>query len=107
MQYLYSGHNRKSFLFKQFSTWDSLYVKIYAFLVTTYMPAFIVLRRWEKGLGTSHLPEMVFGGNSLCLLHQKSGFKIHFNAFDALKGWKQESLPPVEVPAAAKWKFRW
>jgi len=25
---------------------------------------------------------------------------------DALRGWRQESLPPVEVPAAAKWKFR-
>ncbi|CAA7404229.1 unnamed protein product [Spirodela intermedia] len=61
---------------------------------------------WEQRLGTSHLPEMVFGENSLCLLHEKSGFKIHFNAFDALEGWKRESLPPVEVPAAAKWKFR-
>ncbi|KAL0804893.1 hypothetical protein Bca101_097383 [Brassica carinata] len=35
-----------------------------------------------------------------------SNTKIHFNAFDALAGWKQEGLPPVEVPAAAKWKFR-
>ncbi|KAJ8484853.1 hypothetical protein OPV22_017338 [Ensete ventricosum] len=33
----------------------------------------------EEKLGTSHLPEM---------------------------GWMQEALPPVEVPAAAKWKFR-
>nr|KAJ0205368.1 hypothetical protein LSAT_V11C500269880 [Lactuca sativa] len=35
-----------------------------------------------------------------------SGTKIHFNAFDALLGWKKEALPPVEVPAAAHWKFR-
>ncbi|ONK66645.1 uncharacterized protein A4U43_C06F10500 [Asparagus officinalis] len=62
--------------------------------------------KWEENLGTSHLPEMVFGESSLCLLHVNSGIKIHFNAFDALKGWKQEALPPVEVPAAAKWKVR-
>ncbi|KAF5444330.1 hypothetical protein F2P56_036816 [Juglans regia] len=61
---------------------------------------------WEQKLQTSHLPEMVFGESSLVLKHVKSGIKIHFNAFDALNGWKQEALPPVEVPAAAKWKFR-
>lgn len=62
--------------------------------------------RWEQKLQTSHLPEMVFGENTLILKHLNSGTKIHFNAFDALCGWKQEALPPVEVPAAAKWKFR-
>ncbi|KAA8536250.1 hypothetical protein F0562_028728 [Nyssa sinensis] len=61
---------------------------------------------WEQKLQTSHLPEMVFGESSLVLKHMDSGTKIHFNAFDALTGWKQEALPPVEVPAAAKWKFR-
>ncbi|KAK8968273.1 hypothetical protein KSP40_PGU016038 [Platanthera guangdongensis] len=61
---------------------------------------------WEEKLGTSHLPEMIFGESSLNLLHMESGIRIHFNAFDALKGWKQEPLPPVEVIAAAKWKFR-
>jgi len=61
---------------------------------------------WEEKLQTSHLPEMVFGESCLVLKHLNSGTKIHFNAFDALTGWKQEALPPVEVPAAAKWKFR-
>ncbi|XP_061373907.1 TIP41-like protein [Gastrolobium bilobum] len=64
------------------------------------------LQEWEQKLETSHLPEMVFGENTLILKHLSSGTKIHFNAFDALCGWKQEALPPVEVPAAAKWKFR-
>ncbi|KAI4295720.1 hypothetical protein L6164_035736 [Bauhinia variegata] len=64
------------------------------------------LQQWEEELQTSHLPEMVFGENSLILRHVTSGTRIHFNAFDALRGWKQEGLPPVEVPAAAKWKFR-
>ncbi|KAK2405110.1 TIP41-like protein [Trifolium repens] len=64
------------------------------------------VQEWEKKLATSHLPEMVFGENTLILKHLNSGTKIHFNAFDALCGWKQEALPPVEVPAAAKWKFR-
>ncbi|XP_028780556.1 TIP41-like protein isoform X2 [Neltuma alba] len=63
-------------------------------------------QEWEQKLQTSHLPEMVFGENSLILKHVKSGTKLYFNAFDALCGWKQEALPPVEVPAAAKWKFR-
>ena len=49
---------------------------------------------------------MVFGESCLELKHATSGTKIHFNAFDALTGWKQEALPPVEVPAAALWKFR-
>ncbi|KAF3956972.1 hypothetical protein CMV_017970 [Castanea mollissima] len=60
----------------------------------------------EEKLQTSQLPEMVFGGSCLILKHVDSGTKIHFNAFDALTGWKQEGLCPVKVPAAAKWKFR-
>ncbi|KAJ0443129.1 putative TIP41-like protein [Helianthus annuus] len=40
------------------------------------------LQSWEEKLETSHLPEMIF------------------------VGWKNEPLPPVEVPAAAQWKFR-
>ena len=66
----------------------------------------LFLCRWEEKLGTCHLPEMIFGHSSLVLKHLESGLRIHFNAFDALLGWKQEALPPVEVPAAAKWKFR-
>lgn len=62
--------------------------------------------QWEEKLQTSHMPEMVFGNSSLILKHAASGTKIHFNAFDALSGWKSEALPPVEVPAAAMWKFR-
>ncbi|KAL6494658.1 TIP41-like protein [Orobanche gracilis] len=65
-----------------------------------------LLQEWEEKLQTSHLPEMVFGESCLVLKHVSSGVKVHFNAFDALCGWKKESLPPVAVPAAAKWKFR-
>lgn len=64
------------------------------------------VEQWEQKLETNHLPEMAFGESSLVLKHAESGTKIHFNAFDALSGWKQEGLPPVEVPAAAQWKFR-
>ncbi|KAL8541515.1 hypothetical protein ACS0TY_002690 [Phlomoides rotata] len=66
-----------------------------------------LLQQWEEKLQTTHLPEMIFGESSLVLTNVSSGIKVHFNAFDAMCGWKQESLPPVEVPAAAKWKFRW
>jgi hypothetical protein len=61
---------------------------------------------FEDELQTTHLPEMVFGESSLSLQLLQTGIKLHFNALDALKGWKKEALPPVEVPAAAKWKFR-
>ncbi|XVE66760.1 hypothetical protein DITRI_Ditri08aG0105000 [Diplodiscus trichospermus] len=64
------------------------------------------LQQWEQNLQTSHLPEMIFGESCLVLKHVGGGTKIYFNAFDALAGWKQEGLPPVEVPAAAQWKFR-
>ncbi|KVH93321.1 TIP41-like protein [Cynara cardunculus var. scolymus] len=64
------------------------------------------LQSWEEKLQTSHLPEMIFGDSSLVLKHMSSGTKIQFNAYDALVGWKKEALPPVEVPAAAQWKFR-
>ncbi|KAL5993874.1 hypothetical protein ACLOJK_038231 [Asimina triloba] len=74
-----------------------------------FEPYFHDLDGWVDdgcNIGTSHLPEMVFGESCLILSHLDTGVKIHFNAFDALKGWKQEALPPIEVPAAAKWKFR-
>ncbi|KAK3149269.1 hypothetical protein QOZ80_3AG0215140 [Eleusine coracana subsp. coracana] len=61
---------------------------------------------FEDELETTHLPEMVFGESFLSLEHLQTGIKLHFNALDALKAWKKEGLPPVEVPAAAKWKFR-
>ncbi|KAF3324027.1 TIP41-like protein [Carex littledalei] len=64
------------------------------------------VQQWEETLKTTHLPEMVFGESSLILVHRPTGTKLHFNALDALKGWKEEALPPVEVPAAAQWKFR-
>ncbi|KAL5197034.1 hypothetical protein ABZP36_000546 [Zizania latifolia] len=63
--------------------------------------------RFEDKLQITHLPEMVFGERVSCLLNiAQTGIRLHFNALDALKAWKQEALPPVEVPAAAKWKFR-
>ncbi|KAE9618676.1 hypothetical protein Lal_00047960 [Lupinus albus] len=84
-------------------------VRIHGWLIETRRNSILnssTVQQWEQKLETSHLPEMVFGENTLILKHLTSGTKIHFNAFDALSGWKQEALPPVEVPAAAKWKFR-
>eukprot|EP00850_Spirogloea_muscicola_P021427 SM000249S08238 [mRNA] locus=s249:1124:3864:+ [translate_table: standard] len=49
---------------------------------------------------------MVFGGNSLELVHEASGAALHFNALDALHAWRAEGLPPVQVPAAARWLDR-
>ncbi|THG19813.1 hypothetical protein TEA_018567 [Camellia sinensis var. sinensis] len=100
----------------------SLYIYILAFLLDLYcmikesspmrkrngisVRIIVMIEEWEHKLQSSHLPEMVFGDSSLVLKHVNSGTKIYFNAFDALTGWKQEALPPVQVPAAANWKFR-
>jgi len=41
---------------------------------------------------------MVFGNSWFELEHIASGTNIRFNAFDALKQWRAEELPPVKVP---------
>lgn len=46
----------------------------------------IMESRLEKLLGTIHLLEMVYGDNSLELVHEATGVNIHFNALDALSG---------------------
>ncbi|GAQ82141.1 hypothetical protein KFL_001010260 [Klebsormidium nitens] len=58
---------------------------------------------WEETLGTRHLPEMVFGGSWLELVHEETGVCLNFNALDALHGWCAEALPPVPIPAAKHW----
>lgn len=60
------------------------------------------LEALEGRLGTSHLPEMVYG-STLELRHLASGTRLHFNAEDALKEWLDEGLPPLKVAAAAEW----
>ncbi len=61
------------------------------------------LEELEQRLGTSHLPEMVYG-SALELTHESTGVKLHFNAEDALREWLQEDLPPLKVAAAAAWE---
>eukprot|EP00270_Netrium_digitus_P012633 TRINITY_DN4130_c0_g1_i1.p1 TRINITY_DN4130_c0_g1~~TRINITY_DN4130_c0_g1_i1.p1 ORF type:complete len:373 (+),score=100.00 TRINITY_DN4130_c0_g1_i1:54-1121(+) len=61
---------------------------------------------WGEKLGTSHLPEMMFGSSHLSLLHIPTGILLEYGAWDALRCWKKENLPPVQIPAAAAWKRR-
>ncbi|KAF7061033.1 hypothetical protein CFC21_067763 [Triticum aestivum] len=70
------------------------------------IPGGVRVKGFEDKLQTTHLPEMVFGESFVSIQNAQTGVKLHFNALDALKAWKQEALPPVQVPAAAKWKFR-
>ncbi|XP_050281908.1 disease resistance protein RGA2-like [Quercus robur] len=84
-------------------------LRIHGWEIETHKPSILTssnLQLWEEKFQTSLLPEMVFREGCLVLKHVDSGTKIHFNAFNALTGWKQEALCPIEVPAAAKWKFR-
>lgn len=71
-----------------------------------FVICFLLFFSFEDKLQTTHLPEMVFGESFLSLQHAQTGIRLYFNALDSLKAWKHEALPPVEVPAAAKWKFR-
>ena len=56
----------------------------------------------EARLGTSHLPEMLYG-SALTLTHAESNTKLHFNAEDALREWLVENAPPLKIAAAARW----
>ncbi|CAF0956071.1 unnamed protein product [Adineta ricciae] len=42
-------------------------------------------QEYETGLGTHHLPEMIFDKTTLKIVHIKKKLEIIFNAFDALK----------------------
>jgi len=45
--------------------------------------------------GVISLPEQLFGHSWVDFHHTASGVSINFNALDALRGWKEEDLPPV------------
>eukprot|EP00271_Cylindrocystis_brebissonii_P006946 TRINITY_DN19919_c0_g1_i2.p1 TRINITY_DN19919_c0_g1~~TRINITY_DN19919_c0_g1_i2.p1 ORF type:complete len:577 (+),score=97.25 TRINITY_DN19919_c0_g1_i2:336-2066(+) len=64
------------------------------------------VQEWQKALDVFCLPEMVFGESVLELMHESSGLLLSFNAWDALKGWVDEKLPPVRIPAANLWLDR-
>ncbi|EFJ46348.1 hypothetical protein VOLCADRAFT_93190 [Volvox carteri f. nagariensis] len=55
---------------------------------------------YRRILSAMVLPEMVFAQNRVELVHEASGTVISFNALDALKGWKHEDLPPLQVRVA-------
>ncbi len=43
-----------------------------------------------------HLPEAVYGANSIELLHQRSGVRISFCAMEAMRSWALLDTPPVK-----------
>ena len=55
---------------------------------------------WKRELSMTtiagqSLPGATFGGNSLELLHEASGVRIHFNALEALRSWRLLDEPPI------------
>eukprot|EP00798_Chlamydomonas_sp_ICE-L_P029422 gene29422-5770_t len=60
--------------------------------------------RNEIGTGMFSLPEMVFNQSRLLVTHEASGLHFDFSALDALKAWKQEDLPPVQVTCSQEWR---
>lgn len=59
---------------------------------------------YRRVLSALTLPEMVFHLNRVELIHEATGTVICFNALDALAGWKQENLPPLQVRVAEEWR---
>eukprot|EP00879_Flechtneria_rotunda_P008082 GHRR01008466.1.p1 GENE.GHRR01008466.1~~GHRR01008466.1.p1 ORF type:complete len:379 (+),score=139.74 GHRR01008466.1:274-1410(+) len=54
--------------------------------------------------GVLTLPEILFGNSTLQLRHNDTGLVIEFNAFDALKRWRADNLPPLKVHVAQQWQ---
>ena len=64
----------------------------------------------EKASELSHIPEMVFGNNSLSLKHLESGFHIELNATDALSACRKgKGACDIQVKHASEWqkKYVW
>jgi hypothetical protein len=49
-------------------------------------------------------PEMIFGDNFISVEHPRSGFYIHFNAFDALDRVDKTGESMLQVAHSAEWQ---
>ena len=52
---------------------------------------------WKADLGARALPEQLFSGSGLRLVHEASGIALEFNAVSSLRQWHAAGLPPVQV----------
>lgn len=60
----------------------------------------------EQGLDVPlTIPEQLFDWNRLEIQHIDSGVTINFNAEDALRAWREDMPPAVEVSTAREWKI--
>ncbi|KAG1667373.1 hypothetical protein FOA52_001433 [Chlamydomonas sp. UWO 241] len=82
---------------------------IHGWTITTVKGPIIADRDTEAfskslGEGTPALPEMTFDRSSVVLVHEASGVSISFSARDALRAWRAEDLPPLQVASAQAWR---
>ena len=62
------------------------------------------LDAYKEGLDSAKsIPEQCFGDSYLRLAHARSGLRLDFTALDALRAWRAEDRPPVQVGAAQDW----
>ena len=62
------------------------------------------LDAYKEGLGGARaIPEQCFGDSYLRLTHATSGTCLEFTALAALRAWRAEERPPVQVGAAEEW----
>ena len=50
------------------------------------------------------LPEMIFGGNFVAIEHEKSGWQISFNAYDALDRVDKTGRSMLQVAYSKEWQ---
>lgn len=62
------------------------------------------LDAYQQALGARTLPEVVFGNSRVTLTHVGSGTVLCFTALDALRGWVEEGLPPLQLQVAEQWQ---
>lgn len=54
--------------------------------------------------GAKNLPEQLFGDSWLQLQHESSGLCLRFDAAGALRRWRADNLPPLQVAHAQLWQ---
>jgi type 2A phosphatase activator TIP41 len=63
------------------------------------------IETWEKELDVPKIPGMVFGNNYLTLKHPESNLMITFNAYEAVKSWREAPWygTALTVAYASEW----
>ncbi len=62
------------------------------------------IERFERELRTKHLPELLFENAVMDFVHTQTGARLCFNAYEALRSWAENPLPPIQVAVSQDWQ---